>query len=166
MSRRACAYCGIPVRVPAATPEPVFCCTGCAIANRIPVDEKGQFPVNRALVAVLVLGFLFFNQILFAALASLAERQGKASLVELSSWISAGLGIIVCFALGLATRFSGRRSFNEKLPATIAAVGVVWALSFVPPRLAWVAVANGMLLIWNARGVWRGRGQKKSSDPV
>ncbi|WP_404421542.1 hypothetical protein [Nibricoccus sp. IMCC34717] len=167
MSQRTCHYCGIPVRAGRATEaEAVYCCTGCAIAERIPIDSSGQFPVNRALVGTLVIGFLAFNQILFALLSAIAAHQAKATLSGRMAWASLGVGAGVWLALALAMRFSGRRSVAEKLPAA-AALGVfLWAGLSQPPALWLAGAGNGILLIWNMRGLLRRRFTKKSDKAV
>jgi hypothetical protein len=167
MSQRTCHYCGLIVRA-GRTPveQPVYCCTGCAIADRIPVDASGHFPVNRTLVAALAAGFLAFNQMLFGLLAAIAAHQGKAGLSMSMAWASIAVGAVVWMVLAFANRFSGLRSFGEKLPALVGLAVLVRAGWGQPPAIGLALAGNGMLLIWNMRGLLRRLISKKSDKAV
>ena len=48
------------------------------MASQIPVDAKGNYPVNAALVTVLAVGFVVFNQLLGWGLVDFMADQGRA----------------------------------------------------------------------------------------
>lgn len=164
--RVSCTRCGKPFHIReknVASTEPAprcFCCTGCALLGRVPVDEKGQFPVNAQLVSMLATGFLYFNQLLFWPLAALQAMQGKPEGAARFYWASA----IAALAAWGAVAFLQWRERSARAPEIAAlaiALGVhVWmiagALASGATPLAWpMAAANALLIAWSARGVFR-----------
>jgi hypothetical protein len=159
----ACEHCGLPFSVPRVAPgKAVYCCSGCALAARVPVDAQGQFPVNAALVTALSAGFVFFNQAMFWMLSLLLARRADAA-----SATNAGRFAVASLALGGATwaalaffqtRAGARRAVDQAL---IALSGVVlgWAVSRGRAEIA--LGANLVLATWALRGLARKKASAK-----
>lgn len=153
-----CRYCGLPFRVRRVEPgRDYFCCTGCAMLHRLPTDEKGQFPVTAQLVAALVAGFLFFNELLFWLLAELLVREGRMALAVRFFWLAGGAALAVWLALAV---LQWKAQAARAADYVVMALGlVVWAVAFrrLPPLPLAVAVANLVLIAWSFRGLLRKR---------
>jgi len=152
-----CEHCALPFSVARATPgRPVYCCSGCALAARVPVDAQGQFPVNSALVAALGSAFVFFNQGLFWLLALLlARRTDAASAVNAGRFVlaSLALGVVVWGALLVfQTRAGARRAADHAVLGLCGAV-LGWSVARGRPELA--LLANLALAAWALRGLAR-----------
>jgi hypothetical protein len=168
MKTVTCGHCGVPFKTrgggrDSRTPGRYFCCTGCAMLARVPVDEEGRFPVNAQLVSLLATGFLYFNQLLFWLLAALLAMQGKGALSARFYWASAAAAAGVWGAVAV---LQWRERVARKADVIALAFGVcAWMLAIapnggsataVPP--AWpMAAANTALIAWNMRGILRGR---------
>jgi hypothetical protein len=150
-----CEHCGLPFSVARVAPgRAVYCCSGCALAARVPVDANGQFPVNGALVTALGVGFVFFNQVLFWMLAILlARRADEASTMNAGRFamVSLSAGVAVWLALAFfQTRAGARRCVDWLiLGATLATLG--WALTTARAEIA--LAANAVLTSWALRGL-------------
>lgn len=132
---------------------------------RVPIDEKGQFPVNAQLVSMLATGFLYFNQLLFWLLAALLALQDKAGLSARFYWIGAGAALVVWGVVAFL-HWRERAARRTDAVALAIALGVhAWMLAdalggrgpaAIPP--AWpMAAANAALIAWSARGIRRGK---------
>jgi len=154
-----CEHCGLPFSVPRVVPgRPVYCCSGCALAARVPVDAQGQFPVNATLVAALGVGFVFFNQILFWLLASLLAREPeRAGNAALFAGASLGVGMLTCGLLLYLQGKAGARSWTDLGATIVAAAMLAAAAARFSPGLA--AATNAALALWALRGLRR---QKRS----
>lgn len=153
-----CRRCGQGFATPSITEgADYFCCAGCAIKHRVPVDAQGQFPVNAPLVSVLVLGFLFFNQLLFWMLSALVVHNGKPELAMRMQWVSAGLALLVWLGfvmISLRERVMRRADYGVAL----GLLGLhALALCAVPPYVVCMAGANLLFILWCARGLRRAR---------
>lgn len=180
MLKVTCSYCGLPFKAsvrgnaseaPGATIAPgqrapraqaYYCCTGCAMLARVPVDDKGQFPVNAHLVSMLATAFLFFNQLLFWLLATLVMRQYKPALAGRFLVISAAVAIVVWGAVAFV-QWRGKSARASDIAMLALALGVhgwmimqTWAVSGSPCHWP-MALANAALIAWSFRGVWRKR---------
>lgn len=152
MTSVTCAYCGLPFKVTRVVPgRPSYCCTGCAVASRVPVDSKGDFPVNAALVSAVATGFVFFNQLLFWALAVLLMREGKVDAAANSALVSVVAGAITWLVLtiSLFRNAVGRWQDTVVVVACLAlgVIGARWG------SLGCAAAANALLLAWSLRGL-------------
>lgn len=152
-----CEHCALPFTVARVAPgRPVYCCSGCALASRLPVGVNGHFPVNAALVVALGVGFVCFNQILFWLLAVLLART-PAGLVNADSftWASLGVGIAVWGALGIfQSRAGARRGLDTVVLLGTALVIACGVLTLSPV----IAVAgNAVFAVWALRGLARKR---------
>lgn len=166
--RVTCTRCGKPFQIrekTVASTEPAprhFCCTGCALLGRVPVDEKGQFPVNAQLVAMLATGFLYFNQLLFWPLAALQTMQGKSEGAVRFYWAGA-IAALVAWGAVAFLQWRERAARASEIAVLAIALGVhTWmiagALASGAAPLAWpMAAANALLIAWSARGIFRGK---------
>lgn len=159
-----CEHCGLPFSVPRAVPgKAVYCCSGCALASRVPVDARGQFPVNAALVSALGGGFVFFNQALFWMLAALLGRRADAE-----SGIQAGRFAIASLALGVAVWgavmfFQWKTAALRARDKAVLGVGgfvLGWAFAHGRPELA--LLANLFAGMWALRGLARKKVSEKN----
>lgn len=155
--RVVCQHCGLPFSVVRVAPgRPTYCCSGCALAARVPVDANGQFPVNTALIAALTTGFVFFNQILFWLLAILLERRADATAFTNAgrfAFASLVVGIVVWAALAVFQARAGARHVLDLFALALALGGIGAALAKADPAIA--AAANGLLAAWALRGLAR-----------
>ena len=160
-----CAYCGLPFKVRRVEPgRPVYCCTGCAVASRVPVDAKGDFPVNAALVSALGVAFLFFNQLLFWSLAILLAGEGRtdaAAKCALVSWFAAA-ATWLALTYGLV-RERQARGIDLAMVALALALGTA---GWVAGSAACAAAANGLLLLWSVRGLLKKKTSRKPDVTV
>lgn len=107
MEKVPCTFCGLPVRVSSkATDQPVYCCSGCALAAQIPMGENG-LPVSGQLVAALAIGFGYFNQFLFWSLTFALRSEGRDALADRFDLVTLLVGIIVL--IGTAAVFLAAR---------------------------------------------------------
>jgi hypothetical protein len=157
MTPVACHYCGLPFKVRRVEPgRDYFCCTGCAMLARVPVDAQGQFPVNSHLISALATGFLYFNQLLFWGLAALLARDEINSvLAHRFGWLSAGTALFV-WLLILALQLHERAArLSDFVVTTLVLSAHAIAFRVFPPSLLCMAAANALLFVWSARGLLR-----------
>lgn len=158
MSTVTCRYCGLPFRVRRVEPgRDYFCCTGCSILARVPVDAGGNYPVNGALVSGLTLGFLYFNQVLAWLVGVLLAREGKGLLADRFAWVSAGAALVVWAAVLVLQRRGGVSRGKDYVVAALVLGLLVASARTLPPSGALCAAANAVLLVWNFRGAARRR---------
>jgi hypothetical protein len=152
-----CDQCGLPFSVARIAPgRPVYCCSGCALAARVPVDAQGQFPVNAALGTALTLAFVGFNQVLFWLLAVLLARDPEAEVNALRfGWASLGTGTLFWMVLSTLQWRLGARSSADAVVFILSGCGLFAAFSTAYPAHA--AVANLVLAGWSLRGLHRKR---------
>ena len=160
-----CAHCGLPFSVARVAPgKAVYCCSGCALAERVRMGAKGASAPTPALAAALGVGFAFFNQVLFWLLAVLLERRAVA--VEGGVLAGSGSGRLLVFAslaLGLAVWlalafFQARAGARRVLDGLVlAATLAVLALAVFTRRSELALVANAVLGVWALRGLARGK---------
>lgn len=95
MERVTCAFCGLPFSVRSA-PEGAthYCCSGCALASRIPVGE-GKLPLSKPLIAALALGFGTFNQMLFTVLGAAVIAEERIEVGSRLMVVSLAIGLLV-----------------------------------------------------------------------
>jgi hypothetical protein len=153
MPRIQCTYCGLPFRVRQAEAGCAhYCCSGCALASRLPQPGTGgQFPATPAVVAALGVGFAFFNEVLFWTLAIALDWEHRADTALVFARVSAGLGVLVWAALAAGMWRAPVRHWTDALLAlaTLAALAVALQPRLSAGRAVGVNVALGM---WVARG--------------
>ena len=158
MTSVSCKYCGLPFRVPRAEAgRDYFCCTGCAMLSRVPIDEKGQFPVNAHLVSALVAGFLFFNELLFWLVAVLLVRDSKMALAVRFFWLSGCAALAVWLALAILHWKEQAARAVDLVFMALGLVALAVAFRRLPPWPVEMAVTNVLLIVWSFRGLWRKR---------
>jgi len=158
MTRVTCHYCGLPFKVRRVELErKYFCCTGCAMASRVPVDEKGQFPVNSHLITALVAGFLFFNQLLLWLVAELLVRESRMALAVRFFWLAGGAALATWLTLAVLQWKERAARLPDFVFMAFGMVVFGLALRRCPPMPLEMAVANLVLIIWVFRGFLRKR---------
>lgn len=157
MTPVACRYCGLPFKVRRVEPgRDYFCCTGCAMLARVPVDAQGQFPVNAQLISALVTGFLYFNQLLFWLLGVLLARdEAQAALATRFLWLAAAAAFVVWVAVLMVQLREKSARAGDFIVATLALAAHGVAFRALPPSAVCMAVANALLLLWGVRGLLR-----------
>jgi hypothetical protein len=154
MTSVVCTHCGLPFRVARVTPDkPVYCCSGCALAARVPVDAQGQFPVNGALVTALGVGFVTFNQILFWLLAVLLARDGRTDTAAKLVLASLAAGGVVWAALAWLQLAVGARRLLDFAVLGVGAGVVILGVIALEPCVAFAG--NLGVIAWSLRGVRR-----------
>lgn len=154
--RPACRHCGLPVRV--VRLEPVYCCSGCAWADRLSdggaeAPALGPAPV---VVAGVVAVFGLMNQGLGWLLSVLLGREGRvdgAMLAGVGAQLAGGLAVA---ALAYAQKRSGASDWRDVGWVCGAAAAQLWVgVSGASPGWAWVATLA--LASWSVRGLVRSR---------
>lgn len=156
MERVSCHYCGLPFNVRRVEPgRENFCCTGCAMLSRVPIDEKGQFPVNAHLLSALATGFLFFNEVLFWLVAVLLVRDGRMALAVRFFWLAASAALAVWGSLAFLLWKEKAARAADYVFMAVGLVVFAAACRRLPPFPVEMAVANVALIAWCFRGVFR-----------
>ncbi|MFA6286314.1 MAG: hypothetical protein WC661_02945 [Opitutaceae bacterium] len=154
MNKVACHYCGLPFKALRVQPgREYFCCSGCAIASRVPVDADGKFPTNPALLTALAVGFIFFNQLIFWLLAVLLVREGRVPVAGRFEVASLVLGTVTWLALVVVQWRLGARRWVDAVVAVLTA-GLL-ASGLASGSQACAAAANAALVAWSVRGFLR-----------
>ncbi len=154
MNKVSCHYCGLPFKAVRVQPgREYFCCSGCAIASRVPVDADGKFPANPTLLTAMAVGFVFFNQLMFWLLAILLVREGKMPASVKFETISLTLGMITWLALVMAQWRLGARRWIDAFVGVLT-VGLL-ASGFSTGSLACAVTANAALVVWSVRGFFK-----------
>jgi hypothetical protein len=158
MARVSCHYCGLPFQVNRVVPDrDYFCCTGCAMASRLPIDDKGQFPVNAHLVSALATGFLYFNELLFWLVAVLLVRESRMALAVRFFWLAGAAALAVWIALAVLQWREKAARTVDFVVMTLGLAALLVAFRRLPPWPLPMAVANGVLIAWCFRGLLRKR---------
>jgi hypothetical protein len=170
MPKVQCSFCGLPFSVRTVREgETYYCCSGCALASRIPVHQDA-LPVSRGLVIALALGFGLFNQILFAVAGTALVAEGRPEIGATWLWVSVIVGGLLGTANVTFLLTARPRRWSDGGAGAIAAVIAAWAVQrgFVHglPAAVWPAVgANLGMAAWWSRGWgrrylarWRSRG--------
>ena len=159
-----CEHCGLPFSVGrVARGKAVYCCSGCALAARVPVDGQGHFPVNAALVSALGAGFVFFNQALFWMLALLLARQpDAASATNAGRFTLASLaaGAAVWVAVAFFQARAGASRVIDRVALGASGFGLGWAVAGARAEIA--LLCNALLAVWALRGLARKKVAEKS----
>jgi len=125
------------------------------MASRVPVDDKGQFPVNAHLVSALGVGFLFFNELLFWLVAELLVREGRMALAVRFFWLAGGAALAVWLALAVLQWRERTARVGDFIFMTLGLVVFGLALRRLPPMPLEVVAANLVLIGWSFRGLLR-----------
>jgi hypothetical protein len=160
MSELRCQYSGVPIHVVRPLPgRDYFSCTGCFLASRIRIDEKGNFPITRTLLAVLAGGLLFFNQALFWLLSVLLAGQGRTIVSKRFLVASLALGVALWLVLAVTqSRATGGGCRMDRL--VVALTGGLAALG------VWLASPGCVLGAVFLLGAWGSRGVKRRRESV
>lgn len=162
MAARTCHRCGAPAGVPSApASRPVFCCAGCLLATQVPVDNKGNFPVNAALVTALAVGFVVFNQLLGWGLMALMAGKGNARAAALLAFASLGAGAFAgLVAVREQVRGAGGVRVFDSLVIALAVLLLAVGVALGAPGFG--VTANLVLLGWCYRGLLK---KKRPGNP-
>jgi hypothetical protein len=157
MSDLRCQYSGVPIHV--ARPQPgraYFSCTGCALAHRVPVDAQGNFPINRTLIAVLGVGLVVFNQMLFWLLAVLLA--GRNREVPATRFLVASLAVGVAMWLLLVVaqwKATGGGRWTDWLVVVFTGALAGAGVTLASPGC--LAASVLLLIAWGLRGLACGK---------
>lgn len=168
MARVQCAFCGLPFNVRQMRENvEYFCCSGCALASRIPVHE-GQLPVSPALIGALAIGFALFNEFLFAALGAAVVAEGRAEAGERLVWVSLALGAILLVAQLVLLAAARTRRWTDLLAAAVALgcagmAGYAWQKGAPVPAAGYLLLSNFLCSLWHLRGWFRRAWQRRRS---
>ncbi|WP_221032552.1 hypothetical protein [Actomonas aquatica] len=150
-----CDYCGLPFKVRRVAPgEKLYCCAGCAVADRVRTGD-GEFPVTPELVLALLAGFTAFNQILLLLLSGIVASDGRGELGDRLWWGALAVGVL---SWALTTYAQQRSGARRGVDVAIALVGAVLLLIGGTMGSGFCAVAGTLaVLVWSARGWLRPR---------
>jgi len=157
MKKIPCTFCGLPVRVGSdPSEEPVYCCSGCALAAQIPMDG-GYLPISRQLIVSLTLAFAYFNQFLFWSLAFALRGEGRDLLADRFEWITLALGALVLIGTLIVFFRASVHRWTDWLVMALIGLSVVFAVVSgsrigLTPAVAWVLGTNTLMLILLSRG--------------
>lgn len=136
MEKVPCTFCGLPVRVSSKVPDqPVYCCSGCALAAQIPMGENG-LPISGQLIAALAIGFGYFNQFLFWSLALALRGEGRDVLAGRFDLVTLVVGIVVL--IGTAAVFLAAKVHRWTDWALFAIVAILTLAT------GWVGLQQGL----------------------
>ncbi len=156
MNQVHCHHCGQSFRVRRADPKrEYFCCAGCVLRARVPVDAAGNYPVTGELIAVLVVGVLYFNQLLTWGVGALLARQDKVLLAQRFSMAGVILALLVWLGLVLLQRRARPGQGKDYVITAVSFLFIAASLGSALPAGGLLAAANGMFLAWSLRGVFR-----------
>ncbi|MCC5023107.1 MAG: hypothetical protein J6386_10105 [Candidatus Synoicihabitans palmerolidicus] len=157
-----CDYCGFPFKVAKVCEgKRVFCCAGCAVADRV-LTEDGNFPVTPELVLALLGGFTAFNQVVFGLLGWLMRAEGNEILADRFGWISLGVGGVSILIVGLAQHRASAAGLLDRVVA-LAAVGL-WGTGIILTSPSCAIAGTASWILWGARGWIRPRVAADASD--
>lgn len=169
MQRVTCSFCGLPFSVRRVSPgADYYCCSGCALASRIPLNQGGQFPVTPGLVIALAFAFGIFNQVLFGVLGGGVIDEGRIEVGARLQLVSVTLGAVLVLAgAGFSLLSRGRSGGDAIIGPLVLAIGgwftwVAWHLQ--PGLVVWPFIAiNAVLAVWLARGwCWRALARRQA----
>lgn len=118
-----------------------------------------------ALVVALVVGFAFFNQVLFWTVAVLLAREGRADTARIFAGVSTGLAVLVWVALAAGMWRAPVRHWTD---AAVALAGLLvmatgWSREWPAGR---AVGADAALVLWLARGWCKQKFRRKPVLPV
>ncbi len=157
MPRVTCAFCGLPFSVRALrNGAEYFCCSGCALASRIPVHGDA-LPVSRGLVIALALGFGLFNEILFGVLGAALAAEGRAGMGGRWLIVSGVIGLLLFLTNLLFLTSTHPRRWTDAtagvITAGIAGWGIARGIALAWGAAAWpILGANAVMAAWWSRG--------------
>lgn len=169
MERVACDFCGLPFSVRRARPGAShYCCSGCALASRIPVND-GTLPVSKPLMAALALGFGIFNQTLFSVLGSAVVAEGRVEVGGRLIGVSLVIGSLVVLANVVFLSTTRPWRITDLIGGSLgilAAVLTAWFfLTGDTDRAKWFLLgANLWFAFWMSRGWLRRALRRKQSS--
>jgi hypothetical protein len=156
-----CTHCSLPFSVRRVVPEqPIYCCSGCALAARVPVDAEGNYPINAAAVTATSLAFVAFNQGLFWMMALLLGRAVEPGTAQVMNavrftWASFVVAVLLWGALAvLQARVGARRGVDGLMVLFSGAMIGYGALCSSP---VYALIGNGLLSAWALRGLRRAK---------
>jgi LPXTG-motif cell wall-anchored protein len=172
MARVTCSFCRLPFHIARVREgAEYYCCSGCALASRIPVQD-GQLPVSPGLLVALAAGFGLFNQVLFGVLGAAVAAEGRPETGEKLVWVSVAIGAVVLLGFSGLLVLARTRRWSDGVVLLPALAAGVWA-SVAAARGTWLEatialfVANLLLALWSSRGwfrrMWARRTQDRSS---
>lgn len=158
MTKPPCTFCGLPVRVGPnlSNEQPIYCCSGCALAAQIPVDG-GNLPISRQLIVSLALAFAYFNQFLFWSLAFALRGEARDVLAGRFDAITLAIGIVVLVATVVVFLSARVHRWTDWVVLTFVAgltvVGVILGIEGgLSSTVAWVLATNTLMVILLSRG--------------
>lgn len=167
MPQVQCQYCRLPFKVRRVEAgRAYYCCSGCALASRLPPGgAEGQYPVTPALIATVVVGFVYFNEVLFWTVALALAQEGRADPARTFARLSVGLGGLVLGGLLAGLWRAAVHRWSDALVALVALALVAVAVGpgFSPGG---AVGANAALALWVARGWGKQKFSPKPPLPV
>jgi hypothetical protein len=168
MERVSCDFCGLPFSVRSAPAGAThYCCSGCALASRIPVHD-GTLPVSKQLVAALALGFGVFNQMMFAVLGAAVAGERRVEMGGKLMIVSLLIGLVVLLVNVTLLTTTRPRRISDIVGGSLgvlAAVLAVWSiLKSDGVNATWFLLgANLWFACWMSRGWVRRSLRRKQS---
>lgn len=150
----SCLRCGARMTSVAGAAAP-YCSCGCAALARIPVDKDGNFPINAHLVRLILVGGLFFNQLLVCSVSAWMIHKERLELAHRMSVAGLVLAVAVWFSVLVVQIGEGvlrRKDVALDFLTLAIFVAIVLRGGSILPALA---VLNGILLLWNFRTIFR-----------
>lgn len=162
MQKVTCSFCRLPFSVYRAEPGvDYYCCSGCALASRIPLGEHGRFPVSPGLIIALTFAFGLFNQALFGVLGGALIQEGRTDVGVRLQMVSLILGCAIVLVGAAFALISRGRSGGDAIVGPLMLIIGAWigwvGWHFEPGLVVWSSMAvDAVLAFWLARGwCWR-----------
>ena len=134
-----------------------YCCSGCALASRIPLGDGRAFPVSPGLIVALAFAFGLFNQVLFGVLGGAVADEGRVEVGARLQWVSLAIGGLLALVGAAFAAVPRGRSSGDLVVAPLlvlasgALVAQAWRAGVAP--VVWPAIAANLLMAaWLARG--------------
>ncbi|HEU5080439.1 MAG TPA: hypothetical protein VFT72_14600 [Opitutaceae bacterium] len=130
------------------------------------MDANGNFPINAHLLRLILVGALYFNQLLVWAVSSVLIHQERLVTAKRLSKVDLILAVAVWVSILVVQKcehvFRRKDLALALLSAVIMATVVLRDLSPLPT----LAAVNAALLIWNFRSVFRRAAENGSVEKV
>jgi hypothetical protein len=151
-----CSFCGLPITRGRANPDGhTYCCSGCALAAKLPLDWSGRLTLPY--VTLLGYGFCLFNQFLFITLALASAAEGDSARAAVFAWLAGFAGALALVAVGLLIGSAPSRSFSDwamlALGTSLFALGCWLQIGAQSIHGQWLALLGNLGLgLWISRG--------------
>ena len=139
------------------------CCSGCALASRLPLGET-QLPATWQLGVALAWFFALFNQLLFAGVALFSFAREQLDRAERFEALALGVGVLVLLWSSFLFAVVKPKRWTDFAVMSGACATVAFGLFRLEQANAPLCGANLVLAAWLSRGLWWRKASKKRQN--